>query len=155
MNYHFGSKQALFGQSLNLFCIESSALDDALQGDQLGLADRLLVAVTRLWDATAATGEAGLVVQDAATMAALRDYLESELRVRIAGTLRGPDASQRAAAAVGVLGGLIFTRYLNPVATIAGLSARDVQRVFGPALRAALHPPRLPRTQRPRSATPA
>jgi len=152
VNYHFGSKQALFGQSLNLFCIESSALDDALRGDQAGLADRLLVAVTRLWDETAATGEAELVVQDADTMAALREYLEHELRVRIAGTLRGQDASQRAAAAVGVLGGLIFTRYLNPVASIAALSPYDVQRVFGPALRAALHAPRMAGAQRPRVA---
>jgi AcrR family transcriptional regulator len=138
ISYHFGSKQGLFGQSLNLLCVESTALDQALQGDQAGLADRLLAAVTGLWDATA-PAENRMALQDDDAMRAFRGYLESELLVRIAEFLGGSDATDRATAAVGVIGGVIFTRYLNPIRSVAALPPAEVRRVFGPALRAALH----------------
>ena len=64
-----------------------------------------------------------MALQDDDTMRAFRDYLESELLVRIAEFLGGPDATERATAAVGVIGGLIFTRYLNPIRAIAALPA--------------------------------
>lgn len=138
ISYHFGSKQGLFGQSLNLLCVETTALDQALRGDRAGAAGRLLTAVTTLWDATAPT-ENRMALQDDDTMRAFRGYLESELLVRIAEFLGGPDATERATAAVGVLGGLIFTRYLNPIRPVTTLPAAEVRRVFEPALRAALH----------------
>ncbi|WUJ26839.1 TetR family transcriptional regulator [Micromonospora sp. NBC_00389] len=138
ISYHFGSKQGLFGQCLNLLCVESTALDHALRGDQAGLADRLLAAVTSLWGATTPS-ENRIALQDDDTMRALREYLERELLGRIAEFLGGPDATERATAAVAVIGGLIFTRHLNPLAPIADLSAADVRRILGPALRAALH----------------
>lgn len=138
ISYHFGSKQGLFGQSLNLLCVQPAALDEALTGDRAGLADRLLAAMTTLWDATT-QAENRLALADHDTMRALRGYLESELLARIAEFLGGDGATERATAAVGVLGGLIFTRYLNPIPAIAALSPNDVRRVFGPALRAALH----------------
>jgi AcrR family transcriptional regulator len=138
ISYHFGSKQALFGQSLNLLCVESTALDRALQGDQAGLADRLLAAVTDVWDATS-PAENRMALQDDDTMRALREYLECELLGRIAEFLGGPDATERATAAVVVIGGLIFTRHLNPLRPVAGLPAEDVRRILAPALRAALN----------------
>lgn len=138
ISYHFGSKRGLFGQSLNLLCVESTALDQALAGDQAGLADRLLTAVTSMWDA-AAPAENRMALQDDDAMRAFRDYLESELLVRIAEFLGGPGATDRATAAVGVIGGVIFTRYLNPIRSVAALTPEQVPRVFGPALRAALH----------------
>lgn len=138
ISYHFGSKQGLFSQSLNLLCVQPGALDQALHGDQAGLADRLLAAVTTLWDTTAPT-ESRMALQDEETMHAFRGYLESELLVRIAEFLGGPDATERATAAVGVIGGLIFTRYLNPIHPIAALPPAEVRRIFGPTLRAALH----------------
>ena len=54
-------------------------------------------------------------------MNALRGYLESELRVRIAEFLGGPTATDRATAAAGVIGGLIFARYLSPIRSVAAL----------------------------------
>jgi AcrR family transcriptional regulator len=145
ISYHFGSKQGLFGHSLNLLCIESTALDRALQGDQAGLADRLLMAVTGLWDATS-PAENRMALQDDDTMRALRDYLECELPDRIAEFLGGPDATERATAAVSLIGGLIFTRYLNPIRPMASLPADEVRRILGPALRAALQARRRPGT---------
>jgi AcrR family transcriptional regulator len=138
ISYHFGSKQGLFGQSLDLLCVEPTALDQALRGDQAGLADRLLATITTLWDATAPT-ENRMALQDDDTMRAFRGYLESELLVRVAEFLGGPDATERATAAVGVIGGLIFTRYLNPIPAIATLPPADVRRIFRPALHSALH----------------
>jgi AcrR family transcriptional regulator len=138
ISYHFDSKKGLFSQSLNLLCLEPDTLDQALHGDRAGLADRLLAAVTAGWDATTAA-ENRLALQDDDTMRALRDYLQSELVVRIAEFLGGPDATDRATAAVGVIGGLIFTRYLNPIHPIATLPATEMSRIFGPALRTALH----------------
>jgi AcrR family transcriptional regulator len=140
ISYHFGSKQGLFSQSLNLLCVQPGALDHALRGDPAGLADRLLTAVTDLWDATA-PAENRMALQDDDTMRAFRGYLEGALIVRIAEFLGGPDATQRATAAVGVIGGLIFTRYLNPIRSIADLPPAGIKRIFGPALRAALYPP--------------
>ncbi|WP_208641413.1 hypothetical protein [Micromonospora arborensis] len=65
-----------------------------LQGDQAGLADRLLDSFTGLWEA-AAPAENRMAAQDDDTMRALRDYLDGELRLRIAEFLGGPDATQR------------------------------------------------------------
>lgn len=144
ISYHFGSKQGLFGQSLNLRCVESTALDQALQGDRAGLADRLLTTVTTLWDTTAPR-ENRMALQDDDAMRAFRGYLESELIVRIAEFLGGPHATERAMAAVGVIGGLIFTRYLNPIGPIATMPSAEIRRIFAPALRAALHTPARPR----------
>ncbi|MEV4639702.1 TetR family transcriptional regulator [Actinoplanes sp. NPDC049548] len=137
INYHFGSKQGLFGRSLDLVCLDSAALDRALTGDRAGLADRLLTAVTALWDA-GSPARNRLALQDEDTMRALRGYLETELLSRIAEFLGGADATRRATAGVGVIGGLIFTRYLSPLRPVSELSAQDVRATFGPALRAAL-----------------
>jgi Tetracyclin repressor-like, C-terminal domain len=52
--------------------------------------------------------------------------------------LGGADATERATTAVGVIGGLIFTRYLSPIRSIAELPAERVRQLFAPALRAAL-----------------
>jgi hypothetical protein len=49
-----------------------------------------------------------------------------------------------ATAAVGVLGGLIFTRYLGPIDFIARLTADEVRHLFGPPLRSAPRPPAPP-----------
>ncbi|WSG48188.1 hypothetical protein OHA72_52625 [Dactylosporangium sp. NBC_01737] len=119
--------------------MEPAALDAALRGDRAGLADRLLDAVTALWDATD-PAEHRVAALDDATMRVLRDYLDCDLRVRVAEFLGGPDATQRATAAVGVIGGVIFTRYLQPVRSIAALPASQVRLLFGPALHAALFP---------------
>lgn len=137
ISYHFGSKQGLFAEALHLPCADPSALSSALAGPRAGLAARLLHAVVRQWD-VAASEEVQLAGREENTLAVLREYLDGELRVRLAEFLGGPGASDRAAAAIGVLGGLIFTRYLNPVNSIASMPAHDVCRTFEPALAAAL-----------------
>lgn len=135
INYHFGSKQGLFGATVQLPCTGSLALPDAVAGDRAGLADRLLMAVTDQWDADP---PGPLALQDERLMRVFREYLERELLAAIAEFLGGPDATARAAAAVAILGGLIFTRYLNPLSPMAAMPAADVRALLAPALRAAL-----------------
>jgi AcrR family transcriptional regulator len=134
ISYHFGSKQGLFAESVRHRCSRSAALSRAVDGDLAGLADRLLDAVIALWDEPEPADR-----PDDAVMAVFREYLEREVIARIAELLRGPDATARATAAITVLGGLVYTRYLNPLAPTAGLSRDDVRRVHRPALHAALH----------------
>ena len=136
VSYHFGSKQGLFGEVTQVECARSLALGPALAGDPAGLPDRLLRAVTDLWEDVALNR---LAVQNDEVMRVFREYLEREVLGRIAEYLGGPDATERATAAVTVIGGLIFTRYLNPVPSTAALGAADVRRILGPTLRAALY----------------
>jgi len=75
----------------------------------------------------------------------IREYLERELLARLVEFLGGRDATARATAVVTILGGLIYTRYLNPLPTPAALTPSETRRILTPALRAALAP-------RPRSA---
>ncbi|WP_328540220.1 TetR/AcrR family transcriptional regulator [Streptomyces sp. NBC_00344] len=135
ISYHFGSKKGLFGEVLQLHCAQSFALTTALDGDLSELPDRILRAVTDLWEDTEFQQ---LSLQDDSVMTVLQEYLEHEVLGRLAEFLGGQDATERAVAAVTVIGGLIFTRYLNPLPSTARLSVADVHRILGPPLRAAL-----------------
>lgn len=135
IKYHFGSKQRLFGEVTELQCAQSLGLAEALQGEPARVADRILEAVTDLWDATVVNRDA---LQDEDVMAVLREYLDGEVLPQIAEYLGGTDATERATAVVTVIGGLIFTRYLQPLPAAQRLSPADVRRVLGPTLRAAL-----------------
>ncbi|WP_405734429.1 TetR family transcriptional regulator [Streptomyces sp. NBC_01537] len=135
ISYHFGSKKGLFGEVTQVQCAQSLALSPALEGDPAGLPDRLLKAVTDLWDDTEFNS---LAVQNEDVMRVFREYLDREVLGRIAEYLGGPDATDRATAAVTVIGGLIFTRYLNPLPAYTHLTSADVRRILSPTLRAAL-----------------
>lgn len=146
ISYHFGSKQGLFGEAMQFRCGKSAAMVRALEGDQQGFADRLLEAVLEMWaDAEPLAELTRMAPQDADVMQVLQEFLEREIHGRIAEFLRGPGATDRATAAVAVIGGLIFTRYLNPLRPAATMSDADVRRIIAPALRAALQPARRSR----------
>ncbi|MDT0306622.1 TetR family transcriptional regulator [Streptomyces sp. DSM 44917] len=164
--YHFGSKQGLFGEALRVRCGQSLAVAEALAAGRGGgpaeLADRLLRAITDLGDDPApgdplsGFGRMALGADEEA-LPVLREFLEREVLARIAEYLGGPDATERATAAMTLMGGLIFTRYLNPLGPVAALSPEEVRRILGPALRAALAGPRRParftRPERPAART--
>ncbi|GGU37154.1 TetR/AcrR family transcriptional regulator [Streptomyces coeruleorubidus] len=139
--YHFGSKKGLFADVMQFQCANALTVDDVLDGDPAALPDRLIDAVTDLWEdadflqLTARGGEAAEVI---------REYLERELLTRLVEFLGGRDATARATAAVTILGGLIYTRYLNPLPTPAALTPSETRHILTPALRAALAP--RPRT---------
>ncbi|MFF1542725.1 TetR family transcriptional regulator [Streptomyces sp. NPDC058291] len=141
--YHFGSKKGLFAEVMQFQCANALAVDDVLGGDPATLPDRLIDAVTDLWEdadfvqLTARGDEAAEVI---------REYLERELLARLVEFLGGRDATARATAVVTILGGLIYTRYLNPLPTPAALTPSQTRHILTPALLAALSP-------RPRTAT--
>lgn len=141
ISYHFGSKEALFGEVMQLQCIRAQGLSASFEGDLAGLADRILDAVTGAWEqeSGAPAGE-GLAPED--VMRILRGYLETEVIGRLAEFLGGTDGRERATAAATVIGGFIFTRYLNPLPSMQALSAAEARRVLEPSLRAALAPRR-------------
>ena len=144
--YHFGSKKGLFADVMQFQCAHALTVDDVLDGDRATLPDRLIDAVTDLWEdadfrrLTAQGDEAAEVI---------REYLERELLARLVEFLGGQDATARATAVVTILGGLIYTRYLNPLPTPAALTPSEARHVLAPALRAALAPrPRTAATTR-------
>ena len=139
--YHFGSKKGLFADVMQFQRANALAVDHVLVGDPATLPERLIDAVTGLWeDADFLT----LTAQGDEAAEVIREYLESELLGRLVEFLGGRDATARATAVVTILGGLIYTRYLNPLPTPAALTTSEIREILTPALRAALAP--RPRT---------
>ncbi|MFD8981687.1 TetR/AcrR family transcriptional regulator [Streptomyces sp. NPDC059564] len=139
--YHFGSKKGLFADVMQLQCANALTVDEVLGGDPATLPGRLIDAVTGLWEDA---GFLRLTSQGDEAAEVIREYLERELLARLVEFLGGRDATARATAVVTILGGLIYTRYLNPLPTPAALTPSESRHVLVPALRAALAP--RPRT---------
>ncbi|WP_328689575.1 TetR/AcrR family transcriptional regulator [Streptomyces phaeochromogenes] len=139
--YHFGSKKSLFADVMQFQCANALAVDDVLGGDPATLPGRLIDAVTTLWEDA---DFVQLTTRGEEAAEVIREYLERELLARLVEFLGGRDATARATAVVTILGGLIYTRYLNPLPTPAALTPSETCHVLTPALRAALAP--RPRT---------
>ncbi|MFH9551977.1 TetR/AcrR family transcriptional regulator [Streptomyces sp. NPDC051445] len=135
--YHFGSKKGLFAEVMQFQCANALAVDDVLGGDPATLPDRLIDAVTDLWEDT---DFQQLTTQGDEAAEVIREYLEHELLGRLVEFLGGRDATARATAVVTLLGGLIYTRYLNPLPTPAALTPSETRHILTPALRTALAP---------------
>ncbi|WP_437050359.1 TetR family transcriptional regulator [Streptomyces sp. enrichment culture] len=135
--YHFGSKKGLFADVMQFQCAHALAMDDVLVGDPVTLPHRLIDAVTGLWEDA---DFLRLTHQGDEAAEVIREYLEHELTARLAEFLGGRDATARATAVVTILGGLIYTRYLNPLPTPAALTPAEIRQILVPALRAALAP---------------
>ncbi|MCX4448724.1 TetR/AcrR family transcriptional regulator [Streptomyces sp. NPDC087866] len=137
--YHFGSKKGLFADVMQFQCASALSVDEVLGGDPATLPGRLIDAVTDLWE----DPEFRRLTAGGATAAeVIREYLEQELLGRLVEFLGGRDATARATAVVTVLGGIIYTRYLNPLPTPAALTPAETRAALTPALRAALAPRR-------------
>ncbi|MEU5279377.1 TetR family transcriptional regulator [Streptomyces asoensis] len=145
IGYHFGSKKGLFADVMQFQCARALTVDDVLDGDPATLPDRLIDAVTDLWEDA---DFRRLTAQGDEAAEAIREYLERELLARLVEFLGGRDATARATAVVTILGGLIYTRYLNPLLTPAALTPSEARHVLAPALRAALAPRTRPTTTR-------
>ncbi|WP_328392396.1 TetR family transcriptional regulator [Streptomyces sp. NBC_00390] len=135
ITYYFGSKKGLFADVMQFQCANALTVDAVLGGDLATLPDRLIDAVTGLWEDT---DFLQLTTQGDEAADVIREYLERELLARLVEFLGGRDATARATAVVTILGGLIYTRYLNPLPTPSALTPSQARRVLTPALHAAL-----------------
>ena len=142
IGYYFGSKQGLFSAVMVLAVSPPAVLTAALEGDPARLPERLVAAVTAAWDDPRTGAPLRTLVtsalQEPAGQRALVEFLEREVVSRLAERLGGPRATARAAAAVTTIAGLVFTRYLLGLPSLAGTSRGQLVHDLAPAIRASL-----------------
>ena len=142
ISHYFGSKRGLFSAVMALTLSPSAVLSGALEGDPSALPERLVAAVTTAWDDPVTGAPLRTLVtealQEPAGRLALVEFLEREVVTALAERLRGPGATERAAAALTTIAGLIFTRYLLRLPSITAASPEQLTRDLAPAIRASL-----------------
>jgi AcrR family transcriptional regulator len=142
VSYWFGSKRGLFAAALDLAVSPADVLDEALAGDDDGIAARVIGALVAAWD-DAATGAplravASAAASDPTVGRLVSEALERELLDRVAARLQGPDARERAAAFCTGTAGLVFLRYLLRMEPLASMPAERVVALLAPPLQLAL-----------------
>jgi AcrR family transcriptional regulator len=145
VSYHFGSKKGLFGAALGLAANPPEVMAAALPGDPAGLPERVLRALLAAWDDPQRGAQLRLLVgaatQEPDLARLLTEVLQREMFGRLADTLPGPHAAQRAAAFGTQLAGVVFARYVLRLEPVASLSVDELIRHLVPGLRATLYPP--------------
>ncbi|HEX5994342.1 MAG TPA: TetR family transcriptional regulator [Jiangellales bacterium] len=142
ISYHFGSKQGLFSAAMALNQSPAQILRATLEGPAQTLPERLVAAIVDTWDSPEhgrpLTTLVFAALEDEAAMRAFQEYIEHEIVARLAGYLRGLRATERAGAAVAVIAGGIFSRYILRLPPIADMTASAFKRSMVPPLAAAL-----------------
>lgn len=140
VNYHFGSKQALFGAVMSLKLTPNRALSDVLTTGRddppVVLSRRLIGTIVALWDdermrdpfLTTLTS----AVTDESVRLAVSEFIEREVYRQFVEHIGGPDASARAAGVVTVVAGLISSRYLLRIGPLVDMPHEQVVRVLAP-----------------------
>ncbi|MCK9895270.1 TetR/AcrR family transcriptional regulator [Frankia sp. AgB32] len=142
ISYYFGSKAGLFAAVLELTLSPADLLASLLQGDLETLPQRLIPTLVKTWD-NPDTGVPLLAAMRAAASdpqfaAMLRDGIHGQMVERLADRIGGADAHRRAGAFVAQVGGLILTRYVIAADPLASMTADEIVRALGPAMRTAL-----------------
>src|SRR5689334_21722153 len=134
VSYHFGSKQGLFAEAMALALSPGQILRSALDGDPATLPDRILATVLNTWDdpgnAEPLTALLAAAQQDEHVRRAFQEYVEREVVHRLADHLGGPHATERAAAVVTVVIGLVFSRWVLRLTPLADADAAAVHRTL-------------------------
>ncbi|MBN8206758.1 TetR/AcrR family transcriptional regulator [Microbacterium esteraromaticum] len=141
ISYHFGSKKGLFAQAMALELAPAEVLERAFPGDPDTLGIRLLVLVTTAWERPEVSGSLTHLVQMAMTDEEVRqpflEYLDREVMTRIVEYFGGRDARARATAALTLVIGVIFGRYVLRVPSLAGQDAQQFLDSLAPSARVA------------------
>ncbi|NNG37523.1 TetR/AcrR family transcriptional regulator [Nakamurella aerolata] len=149
INYHFGGKEGLFAQVIDLAVGPGQILDRvATLSSAREFAPQLLDAALGWWELPQVQQRLRELLAAAATDAAAGAVFASYLQVNVVDRLlevlpvpAGPDARGRVSAAAAVIAGVFLTRYVLHLAPIAQLSRAEVVRFAGPTLAAALAGP--------------
>lgn len=138
--YHFGSKQALFARAMALSLSPSFVLAQALEGDPGTVAERLAVHVIRSWErpevAQTTTRLVQTGMQHPEVLRAFREYVEEEVTRRLVEYLPGPAATERAAAIMTMVVGIVFGRYIVGIGPLRTMPPEKYLRALLPSLRA-------------------
>lgn len=134
VNYHFGSKRALFAESMSIRTSPRVILDAVLANGGISdgriveprrVARNIAATFLRVWDEESFREPLLAVIREAtgddAIRVAMAEYISTELLARLAEIIGGEDASNRAASMAAQLVGTIMTRYvfrLEPIASI-------------------------------------
>ena len=128
VSYHFGSKGGLFAAVAVQAIGPTAVLRAALDGDPARLAERLVVLVTRAWEAPD-TGPllvdlVHAAMADATLMGTLCDFLEHEVVAPLIDRWGdAPAARDQATAVLTMLVGVVFGRYVMGLPALSGQAA--------------------------------
>jgi len=138
LSYHFASKQGLFTAAMELPVRPGELIEHALEAPIEQWPGRILRTVLRVWD-DPETGP--VLVQTIVATAANTDgtsgfveFLEPELLGRLKGRLAGRDAEARATGILMTIAGLLMTRYVLKVPTMADASPEEIVRIATPGI---------------------
>ncbi len=145
VSYFFGSKQALFGEAMELAANPAEMIAAALDGDIAGLPTRLLRTLLEVWDDPESGAPLRAMIsglgQEPAIARMVREMLEREMIAPIAKRIGGKDAQIRAGLVATQLGGVVFARYLLQLEPVANATADELVERLAPALACVLQEP--------------
>jgi AcrR family transcriptional regulator len=138
VHHYFRGKHELFSAAIELPLDVATVVSTIVQGDREQVGERVIALVLSVWDSQVdrsplvALVRSAVTDEDAARM--LREFLASELFVRLAEALEAPGAPLRASLAATQIMGLLLARYIVRVEPIASAPAPVVVAAVGPTL---------------------
>lgn len=142
LNYHFGSKDGLFGAVMSLTLSPPRVLAQVLESGGPATAASLLGAVVDTWDHPEYRAPLVTLLREAGVSPEVRrafaGYISNEIVARVADQIGGPQASKRAAAVATSIAGLVFCRYVLELEPLASMSKAEIIRYLRPGLEANL-----------------
>lgn len=147
VSYHFASKQGLFAAATELPVRPGELIEKALDAPIDQWPARILRTVLRAWE----DPQIGPVLVETVRAAAGRkegpspfvEFLEKELLGRVRSRLAGRDADARATGVLMTIAGLLTTRYVLQVPTMADASPEEIVRIATPGIAIHLRGARL------------
>ncbi|HWC24192.1 MAG TPA: TetR family transcriptional regulator [Flexivirga sp.] len=147
LSYHFSSKQGLFAAAMELPVRPGELIEHALDAPLEQWPGRILRTVLRVWD----DPDMGPVLVQTVMATVAREsgtsgfveFLETELLGRLRGRLAGRDADARATGVLMTIAGLLMTRYVLKVPTMANASPEEIVRIATPGIAIHLRGARL------------
>lgn len=138
LSYHFASKQGLFTAALEIPVRPGELIEQSLDAPIEQWPQRILRSLLRVWD----DPEIGPVLVQTVLGNAVaehptsgfNEFLETELLNRLRARLAGRDSDARAMGVLMAIAGLLMTRYLARVPTIAAASTEEIIRIATPSI---------------------